>query len=84
MLLRSGENASRLIELNCGKYNLTSRDTEIVSLIVKGHSYKLIAYTLNISEKTVAKHVSNIFSKVAVTNKVEMINKLEQREFVTA
>jgi DNA-binding CsgD family transcriptional regulator len=84
MLLKSGESAGRLIEVNCDKYNLTSREIEIVNEIIKGHSYKIIAYNLNISEKTVAKHVSNIFSKVSVTNKVELINKLEERDALVA
>lgn len=82
MLLRSGESIERVIETNCGRFNLTCREIEIVNLIIKGQSYKLIAYTLNISEKTVTKHVSNIFAKVSVTNKVELINKLGQRDFV--
>lgn len=84
MLLRSGESIERVIETNCGRFNLTCREIEIVNLIIKGQSYKLIAYTLNISEKTVAKHVSNIFAKVSATNKVELINKLGQRDFVLA
>lgn len=84
MLLNSGEKVERVIESNCSRFNLTCRETEIVNLIIKGQSYKLIAYSLNISEKTVAKHVSNVFSKVSVTNKVELINKLEQREFMLA
>ena len=78
-LQTSGQSLERLIHLNCENYNLTAREREIVGLIVKGHPYKIIGSTLNISEKTVAKHVSNIFAKVSVTNKVEMIYKLEAR-----
>ena len=78
-LQTSGQSLERLIHLNCENYNLTAREREIVSLIVKGLPYKIIGSTLNISEKTVAKHVSNIFAKVSVTNKVEMIYKLEAR-----
>ena len=84
MLLNSGESMERLIETNCERYNLTDREIEIVNLIVTGQSNKLIAYTLHISEKTVAKHVSNIFAKVSVTNKLELINKLEQRDLILA
>ena len=84
MLLNSGESMERLIETNCVRYNLTDREIEIVNLIVTGQSNKLIAYTLHISEKTVAKHVSNIFAKVSVTNKLELINKLEQRDLILA
>lgn len=82
MLLKSAQNVEQLIEENCQLYKLTNREIEIVNEIIQGKSYKLIAYSLNISEKTVAKHVSNIFAKVSVTNKVELINRLEQRDIL--
>jgi DNA-binding CsgD family transcriptional regulator len=65
MLLKSAQNVEQLIEENCQKHNLTAREIEIVNEIIKAKSYKLIAYSLHISEKTVAKHVSNIFSKAS-------------------
>lgn len=79
MLLKSGDSNEKVVEENCERYGLTCREIEISNLIITGQSYKLIAYSLNISEKTVAKHVSNIFSKVGAANKVELINKLEER-----
>lgn len=84
MLLDRVHTLEQLVESNCGKFKLTSRESEIVRLIMKGHSYKIIASDLHISEKTVAKHVSNIFAKVSATNKVELINKLEQRDTLVA
>jgi len=65
-------------ELNCKRYNLTARETGIVKLIDKGLKYKSIAEELFISERTVSKHVQNIFIKVGVSNKVELINKLNE------
>jgi two-component system, sensor histidine kinase ChiS len=62
---------------NCKTFQLTTREQEIIELISKGNTYKTIGDSLNISEKTVAKHLQNIFSKVNVTNKIELINKLE-------
>lgn len=58
-------------------YNLTKREKQIAELISMGNSYKSISETLYISEKTVTKHIQNIYSKLEVSNKVEMINKLE-------
>jgi signal transduction histidine kinase/DNA-binding NarL/FixJ family response regulator len=72
------------LDRNARKYGITPREVEIIYLIIKGLPYKVIGHTLNISEKTVAKHVSNIFMKVSVTNKVELINKLEEREDLIA
>jgi signal transduction histidine kinase/DNA-binding NarL/FixJ family response regulator len=62
---------------NCIKYNLTLREKEIVQLIAKGKSQKEIAETLFISDNTVKTHTRNIFEKVAVTSKVELLSKLE-------
>jgi DNA-binding CsgD family transcriptional regulator len=58
------------------KYNLSRRELDVLPLLIKGNPYKAIAEELNISEKTVSKHISNIFSKTGVNNKVELINKL--------
>jgi signal transduction histidine kinase/DNA-binding NarL/FixJ family response regulator len=64
-------------EINCQKYNLTSREIEIINLIAKGATYKSIGELLYISDKTVAKHVRNIFEKVDVKKQVELLSKLE-------
>lgn len=84
MLLKTGDSTEKILQENCERYGLTCREIEISNLIITGQSYKLIAYSLNISEKTVNKHVSNIFAKVSVTNKVELINRLEQRDVLVA
>lgn len=47
---------------------LTKREEEIVKFILEGHNYKQIAQILNITEKTVSKHTSNIFKKIGVEN----------------
>lgn len=63
-------------EQTCKLYHLTNREIEIIRLIHKGLSYKKIGKTLFIAERTVTKHVQNIFEKVGVDNKIELINKL--------
>ena len=69
---------------NCKKYSLTSREVELVKLLIKGIPYKIVSAELSISEKTVSKHVSNIFAKVGVNNKVELINKLEAHGHISS
>lgn len=76
-LMTTEQDRQNLIDQNCSLYGLTPRETEIVKLIVKGISYKVIGDQLHISEKTVAKHASNIFLKMGITNKVELILRLE-------
>jgi signal transduction histidine kinase/DNA-binding NarL/FixJ family response regulator len=67
---------------NCEKYGLTSREIDIVKLIAKGDTYKSIADALFISDKTVAKHMQNIFEKASVSNKLELLNKLKPEIYV--
>ena len=64
-------------EFNCSQYNLTTREVDIARLICEGHSYKEIGDSLFIAERTVKKHVQNIFEKASVSNKVQLINKLQ-------
>ncbi|HEX6486667.1 MAG TPA: LuxR C-terminal-related transcriptional regulator, partial [Nocardioidaceae bacterium] len=45
---------------------LTEREVEVLRLVATGKSNPEIAETLVLSEKTVARHLSNIFSKLDV------------------
>ena len=62
--------------LNCRQYNLTHREQEIAFMVFTGNTYKTVAEKLFISERTVAKHVQNIFDKISVSNRVELCHKL--------
>ncbi len=50
---------------------LTSREMEVLELIVRGASNKIIATTLGISHQTVKNHLSSIFRKLAVNDRTE-------------
>jgi Response regulator containing a CheY-like receiver domain and an HTH DNA-binding domain len=48
---------------------LTPRETEVLRLVATGKTNRAIAATLGISEKTIARHVSNIFMKLGLANR---------------
>src|SRR5215472_11826870 len=50
---------------------LTERETEVLRLLAQGQANKQIARSLNISEKTVKVHVSNILSKLGVQSRTQ-------------
>ena len=52
---------------------LTDREREILGLIAQGHNNSDIARRLTLSLKTVANHVSNIFSKLQVADRAQAI-----------
>jgi DNA-binding NarL/FixJ family response regulator len=53
--------------------NLTSRQMEILQLVSKGISYKVIGMNLGISERTVKYHMGRIIECLQVENKAEVI-----------
>ncbi len=50
---------------------LTEREREVLRLVAAGKSKKEIAATLKMSEKTVEKHLSELFAKLKVSSRVE-------------
>ena len=50
---------------------LTSRETEVLSLVANGATNHEIAETLNISENTVKRHLQNILSKLHLQNRIQ-------------
>lgn len=51
--------------------SLTRREVEVLKLLAEGLFNKEIAYMLDISEKTVKNHVSNIFKKINVSDRTQ-------------
>jgi DNA-binding NarL/FixJ family response regulator len=52
---------------------LTEREREIIRLVGQGLSNKDIAYKLSISDSTVRHHMTNIFNKVGVPNRQNLL-----------
>ena len=48
---------------------LTEREAEVLRLVAAGHTNKEIAAMLFLSDKTVARHLSNIFAKIGVSTR---------------
>jgi two-component system, NarL family, nitrate/nitrite response regulator NarL len=55
-----------------GAFGLTPREMEIVTTVVAGYSNAEIAKKYGISEQTVKHHLSSIFDKVGVFNRLEL------------
>ena len=62
--------------------DLSVREMEVLSLIVKGHGNKQIAYELNIAEHTVKNHVKNILAKLDVDDRTQAATAAIQRGII--
>ena len=58
------------------QYNLTEREMEVLQLLSKGHSTKVIADKLNIAFNTVRSHLKNMYAKLHVNCGKEAIAKV--------
>jgi DNA-binding NarL/FixJ family response regulator len=57
------------------QYDLTRREKEILDLLAKGNSFKMIAADLNISVETVRTHIKKIYEKLQVHSQTEAVSK---------
>lgn len=56
------------------EYNITGRELEILLLVIDGNTNQEIGNQLFISPNTVKNHISNIYRKLEVRNRYELIN----------
>ncbi len=52
---------------------LTSREEEVLRMVVKGFSYKEIAHALSLSKHTVTSHIQHIYRKLSVRSRGEAV-----------
>jgi two-component system, NarL family, nitrate/nitrite response regulator NarL len=60
---------------------LSPREAEIVSLVAQGFKNKEMAEKMSISEQTVKNHLSNIFDKLGVSDRLELALHFVARRF---
>jgi DNA-binding NarL/FixJ family response regulator len=53
-------------------YKLTPREVEIIDKIANGHSNRAVSQAFSIQERTVKHHLTNIFTKLGVTSRLEL------------
>lgn len=63
-------------------YQLTNREKEILQLLSKGNSFKLIAADLCISLDTVRTHIKRIYDKLHVRSQIEAVSKAINEKLV--
>ncbi len=66
------------IKALASSYSLTSREEEVMDLLSKGNSVKRISEILVVSENTVKFHRSNIYKKLGINSKQELIDMVSK------
>jgi DNA-binding NarL/FixJ family response regulator len=61
---------------------LTAREVQVLALVASGRTNREIARELRLSEKTVARHLSNIFGKLGVSSRAAATAYAYEHELV--
>jgi PAS domain S-box-containing protein len=64
-------------------YSLTGRELETIQCIINGYGNKEIAKALGIAERTVKTHLTNIYAKLQVANKVQLLSLLRSFNIIS-
>jgi DNA-binding NarL/FixJ family response regulator len=67
--LASGSADSGPVQESTREHGLTGRELQVLRLVASALSNKAIARELSLSERTVHRHLSNIFSKISVSSR---------------
>ncbi|QCB45718.1 response regulator transcription factor [Hydrogenophaga sp. PAMC20947] len=73
-----GEGETR-VALSRGEVLLSERETEVLQLLAKGYVNKEIALKLGISPATVGSHIKNLYRKLAVHSRVQVVRAAQER-----
>jgi DNA-binding NarL/FixJ family response regulator len=63
-------------------YQLTNREREILQLLSKGNSFKMMASMLHLSIDTVRTHTKHIYDKLHVNSQIEAVSKALNEKLV--
>lgn len=58
---------------------LSERETDVLKLVAKGYVNKEIAHKLGISPATVGTHIKNLYRKLAVHSRVQVVRAAQER-----
>lgn len=72
-LLEKGSSKSRNDKIGPANDSLTPREIEVIAMIGKGYKSKMIAEQLSISQATVRHHLSSIYGKLGVDDRLNLM-----------
>ena len=79
----SGSPATTSSTVEPSLQSLTARELEVLQLLARGLSNRVIAEELFVSDRTIQTHLTNIFSKLGVTSRLEAVLIAIRRGWLT-
>lgn len=74
---KAREEDKKNVHVDLSEYRITERESEVIDCICRGMTNKEIAKKLNISVNTVNNHVANIFEKMNISSRIDLLRKVK-------
>lgn len=71
------DDAEGSLAIAAAAFGLTPRETEVLGILAQGRNLRYVGEKLHISESTVKTHTQNIYRKVGVGNRQELLDALQ-------
>ena len=75
-----GSRGKRAAAAVTGPESLTGRERQVARLAAQGHTVRQIAERLYISARTVETHLANVYAKLGVTSKADLVGRAAELE----
>jgi DNA-binding NarL/FixJ family response regulator len=70
--------SAKKLDSDLAGLDLTERETELCSMMVQGFTNKQISMMIHISEGTVRNYISNIYSKLGISDRTQAVLFLKE------
>ena len=81
--LKISVSANKNSKVQVEEFKLTRKELEVLALLPAGYSIKEMAKNLYLTESTVKSHLTSIYRKLSVTNRVQAIAKARENKVLT-
>ena len=81
LISNEGNNARRRDETLKKLRSLTKREKDVLTLLVDARDNRYIADHLNVAEQTIRNYTSTIYSKLGISNRVEIMKLMDMIDF---
>ncbi|MFJ5789618.1 response regulator transcription factor [Lysinibacillus sp. NPDC097162] len=61
---------------------LSHKEKQLIQMLIKGYPNKKIAATLNVSVRTVERHLSQLFSLLGVSSRIEAVKVAKEKQLI--
>ncbi|TSI05121.1 response regulator transcription factor [Lysinibacillus sp. BW-2-10] len=73
---------NKKMQNNCEALKLTKKETQLMTMLMDGYTNKMIAEKLNVTQRTVERYLTQLFTLLDVTSRVQAIEVVKEKNLI--